>query len=54
MNNLGHSSQFGLGLRPPFHLEPNFVADANITEKYNKLGGKYISRLNTIIIQTPR
>ena len=49
MNNLGHSNQFGLGLNPPLHLEPNLVAETNISQKYNSLGGMYLSGLNAII-----
>lgn len=51
MNHPGHSSQFGLGQRPPHHSDPYFVAEANINEKYDQLGGMYISSLNTVIIK---
>ena len=49
MNQLGHSSPLGLQLRPPFNFEPSVVAETNIAEKYNSLGGKYISDLRAAI-----
>lgn len=53
MNQLGHGSRLGLGLNPPLHLEPNLVAETNISEKYNSLGGMYISRLpNANLVST--
>ena len=50
MNQLGHGTPFGSGLRPPFGLNPNIVAETNINEKYNTLGGMYIAGVNTTMI----